>query len=132
MNNRSVLINGMKIIIILMVAVWGVIGSYHVITSEVMQYPIIAQLEQDFHDSTSTELVGRGNGGTGRGRGGGGGKGHSFTAAPDALNRYINYAGMFALIILIVYWLQKYTLYRKKVKKVNLIKSAHLTAHLTD
>ncbi len=119
MVNKRVLSNGLKIILVLMLAVWGVIGSYQVITSEIMQYPFIKQLEQDLHNTTSTVLVGRGNGGAGRGRGGGGqgngnGNGHSFIAAPDAFNRYVNYAGMLAFIILIVYWLQKYTIYRKR------------------
>ena len=134
MNRKPFIVNSLKFLIVLLIAVWGVVGSYRVITSEIMNYSIFNQegsislinladshvneLENTEHDTAV--FVGRGRGGVGRGGGAGGGAGGGggqFFVAPDAFTRYVNYAGMFALIILIVYWLQKYTAFRKKAKK---------------
>ncbi|NQT58697.1 MAG: hypothetical protein HQ557_06915 [Bacteroidetes bacterium] len=133
MNKKPFIVNSLKVLIALLIAVWGVVGSYRVITSEIMNYSIFNQegsvslinwADTHENESESTEhdaavFVGRGRGGVGRGGGAGGraGGGGQFFIAPDAFNRYVNYAGMFALIILIVYWLQKYTAFRKKAKK---------------
>ena len=120
MNKKPLTVTVLKVFIILLIAAWGVVGSYRVITSEIMNYSIFNQkgsislLESTEHDGAL--FVGRGKGGGGRGGGSGGG-GHDFSAAPDAFSRYINYAGMFALIILIVYWTRKYTDFRKETKK---------------
>ena len=129
MNKKPFIVNSLKVLIVLLIAVWGVVGSYRVITSEIMNYSIFNQegsvslmnlADTHENESESTEhdaavFVGRGRGGVGRGQGTGGGG--QFFIAPDAFNRYVNYAGMFALIILTVYWLQKYIAFRKKAKK---------------
>ena len=129
MNKKKALLTSLKILVVLSIAVWGILGSYRVITTEIMNYSIFNQNgttplveladhtnDQEGSAAEGSVIVGRGRGGVGRGGGNGGG-GHNFTVAPDAFSRYMNYIAMFALIILIVYWIQKYTGYRKKAKK---------------
>jgi len=44
-NKKPFIVNSLKVLIALLIAVWGVVGSYRVITSEIMNYSIFTKRE---------------------------------------------------------------------------------------